>query len=31
MQTTTRFEIPENLAPIEIEANVFIFPHISEG
>jgi hypothetical protein len=30
MQTTTRFEIPENLAPIEIEANVFISPTLAK-
>jgi hypothetical protein len=30
MQTTARFEIPENLAPIEIEANVFISPTLAK-
>ena len=30
MQTTARLEIPENLAPIEIEANVFISPTLAK-
>jgi hypothetical protein len=30
MQTTVRCEIPENLAPIEIEANVFIAPALAK-
>jgi hypothetical protein len=30
MQTTARFEIPENLAPIEIEPNVFISPALAK-
>ena len=30
MQTTGRFEIPENLAPIEIEAGVFISPALAK-